>query len=365
MTRLSVTSWLSVIVLALSGCGTMPQSGFPGVDIDSGSGLPANVNAISIDAAVLSNPAELAVPAGDAGSPPPVSLTRWDYRIGRGDVLSIVVWDHPQLTIPAGPLRTPAEAGNTVHTDGSIFYPFIGTLQVVGKTVTEVRRAIAAGLSNVIPNPQVDVSVAKFGSKRVHVTGAVKVPRSIPVTNLPRTVMDAIELAQGFSELADVQRVKLLRDDIEYVLNLELYLKKGDKRQNPRLEPDDIVVVPESIGHGVYVLGEVSQPGPVPLPGLRRISLTDALARSGGIEKRSANARGVFVFRAMPDETVNVYQLDVTDPLAFLLGTRFPLVSNDVVYVTSAPAARWNRVISNIIPSLGILNTLILLDRRN
>jgi polysaccharide export outer membrane protein len=351
--------------MALGGCGTMRQSGLPGVEYDSGDGLQPNVRAIAIDANVLSDPQDLALPASDAGSPPPVALSRWDYRIGRGDVLSIVVWDHPQLTIPAGPLRTPAEAGNTVHTDGSIFYPFIGTLQVAGKTVTEVRRAIAAGLSNVIPNPQVDVSVAKFGSKRIHVTGAVKAPRSIPVTNIPATVMDAVELAQGFSELADVQRVKLLRNDIEYVLNLELYLTKGDKRQNPRLEADDIVVVPEAIGHGVYVLGEVAQPGPVPLPGTRRISLTDALARSGGIDKRSANAKGVFVFRALAENNVNVYQLDVTDPLAFLLGTRFPLTSNDVVYVTSAPAARWNRVISNIIPSLGILNTLILLDRNN
>ena len=73
-------------------------------------------------------------------------------------------------------------------------------------------------------------------------------------------------------------------------------------------------MVPESIGHGVYVLGEVAQPGPVPLPGTRRISLTDALARSGGIDKRSANASGVFVFRALPDNGVNVYQLDATDP---------------------------------------------------
>lgn len=341
----------------------MPQSGFPGASPADAGALPGNVNAIAIDAAVLTDPSVLQVPDAGAGSPPPTSLANWDYRIGRGDVLSIVVWDHPQLTIPAGPLRTPAEAGNTVHTDGTIFYPFIGTLQVVGQTVTEVRRAIAAGLREVIPNPQVDVSIAKFGSKRVHVTGAVNTPRSLPVTNIPSTVMDAVELAQGFSEAADIRRVKLLRNGQEYILNLELYLRNGDKRQNPRLEPEDILVVPESIGQGVYVLGEVAQPGPVPLPGYRRISLTDAIAQTGGIDKRSANARGIFVFRNMPDNSVNVYQLDVSDPLAFLLGTRFSLVSNDVVYVTSAGAARWNRVISNIIPSLGILNTLILLDR--
>ena len=98
---------------------------------------------------------------------------------------------------------------------------------------------------------------------------------------------------------------------------------------------------------------------------MSRMSLTDAVARSGGIEKINANARGIFVFRSNTHtKDVDVFKLDAKSPAAFLWATRFNLQAQDVVYVTAAPAARWGRVISKIIPSLAALNTLLILDDR-
>jgi polysaccharide export outer membrane protein len=75
------------------------------------------------------------------------------------------------------------------------------------------------------------------------------------------------------------------------------------------------------------------------------------LSEVGGLKLGDADARGVFVFRGVGDR-IDVFQLNARNPAAFLIGTRFILHPNDVVYVTTAPLARWNRVISDILPSL-------------
>ncbi len=106
----------------------------------------------------------------------------------------------------------------------------------------------------------------------------------------------------------------------------------------------------------MVVLGQVNRPGAIAL-GNERITLTSALARAGGVNEFRAEPSGIFVVRANAEgsgKLATVYQLDISDATRLMLGTRFPLQPQDVVYVTSAPLARWNNVISLLLPTLSL-----------
>lgn len=148
------------------------------------------------------------------------------YEVGPQDILNIVVWDHPELTIPAGAYRTPAESGIEINRHGNIFYPFVGSIHVSGKTVDEIRDLLTKKLAKNIRNPQISVRVAQFNSKKIQVLGEVKQPTVEPINNQGLSVMEAINKAGGMNPMtANPMRVFVIRaypkQNVVYVLNAD------------------------------------------------------------------------------------------------------------------------------------------------
>ena len=288
------------------------------------------------------------------GTAPELGLTHQDYQLGPGDIINVIVWDHPEITIPAGSYRSAEQSGTLVADDGTIFFPYAGTVNVAGMTPRQVRDILSKRLSKVIENVQLDVRVVAFRSKRVYIVGEVSKPGLLAIDDIRMTLVEAINRAGGITEGADHGNVLLTRDGTTYRVDLQALYEDGDTTQNVLLQPGDIVNVPDSARNKVFVLGEVQRPGSQ-IMNKRRTTLAEALADSGFVNQVTSDPAWVYVMRS-DNGTSELFHLNARTPDALLLAESFPLLPRDVVYVDVAPVARWNRVVSNILPTSQMLN---------
>jgi polysaccharide export outer membrane protein len=183
--------------------------------------------------------------AGAACTPQPVppafqeqTVEETEYRIAPADLLAVRVWKNPELSVDSAP----------VLPDGSYTVPLAGTVSAKGLTAAELEDVLSERLSEYIAAPEVSVIVIQVNSKRVSVVGEVNRngPQMLAVNS---RVVDAIAAAGGFTTYANRRKVKIIRQapegEVEYRFNYNAYQAGKAPGTNVRLQPGDIVVVPD------------------------------------------------------------------------------------------------------------------------
>lgn len=387
------TALVVVMAGALAAACSLPGMSFSGTNASSVEIRKQAYGVQPITPALLEKQAQ-ARDKSDIGRPNP-KLSReigdYDYRVEPQDVIGVIVWGHPEFS-PGGSAMssqfssTSVISGNaisnslgasntsaggsgfTVQPDGTIFFPYVGQIKVGGLNTDQIRAKLAKALSKYVVDPQISVKVIGFHSQTYQLAGAIVKPGLYPITNVPVTVSQAIQAAGGILQtvpnvtvaskasataLADLAHVLYIHDDKRTVLNLRAFFEYGDKSQDRLLHAGDIVQVPDNSFDQVHLIGEVKEPGNYPLDN-GQLNLAQALGAAGGLDLSTANASRIFVFRGAYSRP-QIFWLDARSPEAMLLATQFVLKPQDVVYVATAGVSTWNRIISQILPTVQAL----------
>ncbi|HUG57087.1 MAG TPA: polysaccharide biosynthesis/export family protein [Candidimonas sp.] len=286
-----------------------------------------------------------------------------EYKVGPGDILNIIVWNHPELALSMagsnGTTNSPSltEVGNgyNVSRDGLIQFPFVGTIKVSNLTEYQVRALLTRRLAEYISEPQLTVRVQAYRNGRVYVDGEVRNPGLLAMNDIPMTLPEAINRAGGLTPEADRSSIILTRNGVATHINMPQLARIGVNPTKILMADGDMLRVINQNDNKVFMLGDVHTPRSQPLQD-GQLTLAQALGEASGINPETGNARQVYVIRKGSNGNAEIYHLDASVPTAYVLAADFELKPRDMVFVDPAPVVRWNRVISMLLPSYGAVS---------
>ncbi|HEX5306306.1 MAG TPA: polysaccharide biosynthesis/export family protein [Dyella sp.] len=356
---------IALTAMLLNGCAIVPGQHISANSL-TGDDAPENghVQLVQITPELVSSAVTDA--SGQAVPADLLSYQPESYQIGAGDTLYITVWDHPELTSPAGSQQQTLPNGRLVRPDGTLFYPYIGTVKAAGMNVEQLRQDISKRLANYVDDPQVDVSVIGYGSQRITLGGAFARTEPQPITGVPVTLAQVVGTAGVDTAQADLSDLVLTRDGRDYHLDLNAAGGDAGAVQNMYLKPGDRLFLPYNDNREVYVMGEVIRPQAITFK-TAQLTLTQVIGRAGGLNPVTSNGEAVYVIRGVDNlqqEPATVYHLNAQSPAAFALADNFRIHAGDVVFVGPAGVTRWNRVLSQLLPLSGIVGNAALTNQR-
>ena len=287
-----------------------------------------------------------------------------------GDVLGISIWENvDDPLLGAGGMGGPAVL-EEVQVDGAgfIFIPYAGRVRAAGNTPEAVRQVITGKLEDQTPDPQVQVRRVAGDGSTVSLSGAVGGQGIYAIERPTRTLSTMLARAGGVSippEIAQVtvirgtQKGKIWFQDLFENPQFDIALRGGDR------------ILVEADNRAFTALGATGTQTRMQFE-TQTLSGVEAIAQVGGLMAASADPTGVFVLRNEAAEIANevlgrndligaqrmVYVLDLTKPNGMFVARDFVIRDGDTLYVTEAPFAQWQKVITAFTGAIGTVSSV-------
>jgi polysaccharide biosynthesis/export protein len=350
-------------MLSLGGCEVFPASGPAARDIkaveDQDSANPpfavVRLNAQIVKVLAAETPR---LSSAFVDRRPPNEI-----RLGVGDVVAITLFE-----AGAGGLLIPAESGarpgnfvtlpnQTVDSKGYITVPYAPPILAKGKTTTDVQRAIVEALKNRAIEPQVIVTLQDQRTSLINVLGEVNTPARFPANAAGEHILDAITRAGGTKSQG---------------FDTWVLLERGGKRASVPFgalvyEPSNNIFVHPNDTVYLYrepltfvAFGASGKQGQYPFDAWR-ISLAEAVGKTGGLNDDKADPASVFLYRGetravaekLGVETAKfggalipiIYVADFRNPEGYFFAKEFPMRNKDVIYVSNSLATETSKAI--------------------
>lgn len=264
----------------------------------------------------------------------PSQRAEWERNLtlGPGDVLSFSMYGEPTLSrteIPIGP-------------DGRISFLEAHDLLASGLTVDGLRQKMDDALSKYRRSPHTIIIPISYSSKKYYVLGKV-VQRGVYILDRPTTVLEALARAKGIEngqvdydvvDVADLRHAFLMRQNKRLHIDFEKLFESGDLSQNVQIEPGDYLYFPSADIQQVFVLGEVSLPGPVTYR--PNLSVIAAITARGGFSEAAFKSHLIVVRGSLNHPQTFLAGMGMTSETV----RDFKLQPNDIIYVTWRPFHR-------------------------
>ncbi|HEX7853221.1 MAG TPA: polysaccharide biosynthesis/export family protein [Sphingobium sp.] len=347
--RLFLSSLLLPVAMT-TGCATLPSSGPTASQISRAQQQLKDFTIVDIDEAAIRQSS--AAPATGRGRLATLSLSGEVDAIGPGDVLQIVIYEVGASLFGqrAAAMNVQAATGTgenlppvTVGRNGHITIPWVGPIMAQGKTPDELAWELTQAYRRNSENPQVMVSIRDNVNNTVMVQGDVKKPGRLPLTLARERVLDVVAMAGGAANPGLDSVVKINREGRSAEEPLSAI--ESGSGDDVRLLPQDRISVtyrPRTF----TVLGATGKVSEIPFQS-PRVSLVEAISRSGGASDERADPSAIFLFRyepaeydgsPLPESRPVAYRLNMRRPESYFLAQRFEMRPRDVIFMANASA---------------------------
>ncbi|HEX2942273.1 MAG TPA: polysaccharide biosynthesis/export family protein [Rhodopila sp.] len=339
----------SVLSVALAGCGSLPDAGPSAGAIERSAGRFALIDltpdiATKVDDFVTGQRAE---------GPVKLPARRQPGLVGPGDLLKIVIWQPNPAGVAVAGDKPGLETDTRVGIDGTVGVPYAGRVRVAGRTPAAIEQAISAMLAAQMPNAQVAVLVTDNVANTVVVQGDVAKPGRYPVVPGSSGLLDVLAEAGGAHTPDRQTLVRVTRGGTSVTRTLS-HLVETHALESDLAPGDRILVEPRQ--RFFYAFGAVNRPGEQPYDA-DDITLAHTLARLQGLSDNLADPASVFIYRRQPVELTRqiaaapvsdpsrvIYRVNLREAGGFFVSQAFPVLPDDMIYVSDAPVAEAAKV---------------------